>query len=192
MVRARGTTLGGVGVALVSTFAPALGLSVQVQRVGFGVGVLIMLAGGVLFVHDLAKERAAKALEQAQAASREQIERQQSTGAGRLSDEPPASPVQECPTPMDMLRDGIRLQSSSKLTDAEVLPWAKHARLSVELRDPLLVKDFYRTFRLHRQDYFNVAYAIEAREEGLRSYLDRRVEIVEKAVEATRSGTVSS
>jgi hypothetical protein len=112
--------------------------------------------------------------------------------AGRLSDEPPTSPAQECPTPMDVLRDGIRLQGSSKLTDAEVYPWAKEARLSVELRDPFLVKEFYRTFKLHRQDYFQTAYAIEAREEGLRPYLDRRVEIVEKAVEATRSRTVSS
>jgi hypothetical protein len=41
--------LGG-GVTLASTFAPALGLSVHQQRIGFAVGVLLMLLGVVLYL----------------------------------------------------------------------------------------------------------------------------------------------
>jgi hypothetical protein len=42
--------LGG-GVTLASTFAPALGLSFHQQRIGFAVGIFLMLIGGALYLY---------------------------------------------------------------------------------------------------------------------------------------------
>ncbi len=49
MHRAIGTGLAGVGVTIISTFAPSLGLSLHQQRIGFAIGVLLMLAGIGIF-----------------------------------------------------------------------------------------------------------------------------------------------
>lgn len=49
MLRAASTAIVGVGVTLASTFAPSLGLSVHQQRVGFAIGVILIVAGAVTF-----------------------------------------------------------------------------------------------------------------------------------------------
>jgi hypothetical protein len=50
MHRAIGTAVTGLGVTIASTFASSLGLSLHQQRVAFGVGVVLMMLGGWLFV----------------------------------------------------------------------------------------------------------------------------------------------
>lgn len=40
----------GVGLTVASTFAPSLGLSVHQQRIGFGIGIFLVLLGILLFV----------------------------------------------------------------------------------------------------------------------------------------------
>ncbi len=47
MLRAISTAIVGLGVTLASTFAPSLGLSVHQQRIGFAVGVVLILVAGV-------------------------------------------------------------------------------------------------------------------------------------------------
>lgn len=49
MLRAVGTGLLGAGVTLASTFAASLGLSLQQQRIGFAIGVVLILIGVALF-----------------------------------------------------------------------------------------------------------------------------------------------
>lgn len=52
MLRVAAAALSGIGVTTASTFAGSLGLSLTQQRIGFVIGVvLIMIAGGLLLLH---------------------------------------------------------------------------------------------------------------------------------------------
>jgi hypothetical protein len=48
MVRAIGTACVGIGLTLASTFASSLGLSIHAQRIGFGIGAILILLGAAL------------------------------------------------------------------------------------------------------------------------------------------------
>lgn len=50
MLRAISTVCTGLGVTLASTFAASLGLSVHQERIGFAVGIALILVGCILFV----------------------------------------------------------------------------------------------------------------------------------------------
>lgn len=52
MLRSLGTGSVGLGVTVASTFAPALGLSLTQQRIGFACGVALIILGAIFFYLD--------------------------------------------------------------------------------------------------------------------------------------------
>jgi hypothetical protein len=50
MLRGAGATIAGFGVTIASTFVPSLGLSVHQKRIGFAIGVALILVGVVLLI----------------------------------------------------------------------------------------------------------------------------------------------
>jgi len=52
MPRAAGSVVVGLGLTFASTFAPALGLSVHQQRIGFALGIALVVVGCTIFFLD--------------------------------------------------------------------------------------------------------------------------------------------
>lgn len=163
-------------MALVSTFAQSLGLSVAEEQVGFGLGVLLMVIGLGYVVWPRLPERVTRQLhfwsrpsDALQAASDDTSERRPSV-------------QREPPTLKSLLRDGMRLQACSKILDTELFQWVRETWELLEQQEPLAARAFFGTWKPPSRGYFKPAYISEVRREGHRRYLDKRIEILIEAI----------